>query len=79
VFSVCAEFHHALEPPFLGDDGGFHPLPLYGDGTTIDPADIEFADQIVNETRVLVPWQQGDMVILDVRILRMLMYESSPG
>lgn len=60
-----AEHHHALLPPFLGDDGGYHPLPLYGDGSTIDVADLETLNQIIESIKAVVKWDQGDVLILD--------------
>ncbi|GJN91803.1 hypothetical protein Rhopal_004826-T1 [Rhodotorula paludigena] len=63
-----AKHHGALEPPYLGDDGGYHPIPYYGDGTTIDVADLEIANQIIEETKADVKWQQGDVLILDNHI-----------
>ncbi|KAM0748535.1 Clavaminate synthase-like protein [Meredithblackwellia eburnea MCA 4105] len=60
-----AKYHKALEYPFLGDDGGYHPLPLYGDGSSIDVKDMEIADKIVHDSRVLVKWQAGDILLFD--------------
>lgn len=60
------KFYKALQPPFLGSDGGYHPLPLYGDGSAISVESLERADKIVEETRVLLKWQQGDVVLFDV-------------
>ncbi|GAA5834695.1 hypothetical protein JCM11251_003635 [Rhodosporidiobolus azoricus] len=60
-----AKHHHALSPPYLGDDGGYHPIPYYGDGTLIDVTDLEVANQIVEETKAEVKWEQGDVLILD--------------
>ncbi|GAA5904954.1 hypothetical protein JCM6882_002403 [Rhodosporidiobolus microsporus] len=60
-----AKHHHALTAPYLGDDGGYHPIPYYGDGTLIDVADLETANQIVEETKAEVNWEQGDVLILD--------------
>lgn len=61
-----SKHHKALEPPFLGDDGGYHPLPLFGDGSAIETTSLERADRIVEETRILLKWQQGDVVLFDV-------------
>ncbi|GAA6039922.1 hypothetical protein JCM8097_006801 [Rhodosporidiobolus ruineniae] len=60
-----AKHHGALSPPYLGDDGGYHPIPFYGDGSLIDVADLEIANQIVEETKAEIKWQQGDVLILD--------------
>ncbi|BGP45068.1 hypothetical protein JCM10450v2_000885 [Rhodotorula kratochvilovae] len=63
-----AKHHHALSPPYLGDDGGYHPIPLYGDGTSIAVSDLEIANQIIEETKAVVKWEQGDVLILDNHI-----------
>ncbi|KAF8912284.1 hypothetical protein CPB85DRAFT_1508865, partial [Mucidula mucida] len=60
-----SKHHKALEPPFLGDDGGYHPLPAYGDGGAIPVEWMEIADRIVHETRALVKWEKGDVVFFD--------------
>lgn len=57
--------HGATEPPFLGDDGSYHPLPTYGDGSAIATADLELALGIAEDMQVDVVWQQGDIVLLD--------------
>lgn len=68
--SLMPGFHNALSPPHLGTDGAFHPVPLYGDGSPIDLEDLDKAAHIVNETRVLVKWEDGDVLILDVSLGR---------
>lgn len=58
--------HGATKPPFLGDDGGYHPLPEYGDG---EPIEIEYLDQalsIAESLQVDVHWERGDIVLIDV-------------
>ncbi|KAF9019646.1 Clavaminate synthase-like protein [Hymenopellis radicata] len=60
-----SKHHKALEPPFLGDDGGYHPLPTHGDGGVIPVEWMEIADRIVHETRALVKWDKGDVVVFD--------------
>ncbi|GAA5872282.1 hypothetical protein JCM8547_004800 [Rhodosporidiobolus lusitaniae] len=60
-----AKHHSALLPPYLGDDGGFHPPPQYGDGSYIDVSNLDIANQIAEETKSVVKWQQGDVLILD--------------
>lgn len=57
--------HGATQPPFLGDDGGYHPLPTYGDGEAIDTADLELALDLAEATQVDLHWQKGDVVLLD--------------
>jgi hypothetical protein len=62
---LCAEHHHALLAPFLGDDGGYHPIPLYGDGTVISVSDLDILNQIAETTQAVIKWEQGDVLILD--------------
>lgn len=57
--------HGATEPPFRGDDGSYHPLPTYGDGSPIETADLELALSIAEDMQVDIIWQQGDVVLLD--------------
>ncbi|KAH8661684.1 hypothetical protein BGZ60DRAFT_413717 [Tricladium varicosporioides] len=57
--------HDATEPPYLGDDGSYHPLPTYGDGTRIPTKYLELALLIAEESQVLVKWEEGDIVLLD--------------
>ncbi|KAJ4546195.1 hypothetical protein HRR77_004731 [Exophiala dermatitidis] len=58
--------HGATQPPFLGDDGGYHPLPTYGDGSPINTEDLELALSIAEGMQVDVEWEVGDVVLLDV-------------
>lgn len=60
------EYFNAIEPPYLGTDDGYHPLPRYGDGSVINIDHLEQAAEIVRQTHVLVAWQQGDVLVLDV-------------
>ncbi|UPX16441.1 uncharacterized protein EKO05_0006840 [Ascochyta rabiei] len=57
--------HGATEPPFLGDDGAYHPLPTYGDGSPIATTDLELALNLAEEMQVDIEWQEGDVVLLD--------------
>ncbi|TVY81454.1 Clavaminate synthase-like protein [Lachnellula suecica] len=57
--------HGATEPPYLGDDGSYHPLPTYGDGTVIPTRYLELALEIAEASQVLVKWEKGDVVLLD--------------
>lgn len=58
--------HGATRPPYRGDDGSYHPPPLYGDGTVIESDYLDLALSIAESSQVLVEWQQGDMVLIDV-------------
>ncbi|KAH9894626.1 hypothetical protein F4778DRAFT_283318 [Xylariomycetidae sp. FL2044] len=57
--------HGATQYPYLGDDGSYHPLPEYGDGTPIETAYLDLALSLAEESQVLVDWQVGDVVLLD--------------
>lgn len=61
-----SKHHGATEPPYLGDDGSYHPLPTYGDGTTIENKYLDLALSLAESSQVLVNWQEGDIVLLDV-------------
>lgn len=58
--------HGATQPPYRGDDGSYHPLPLYGDGSIIESEYLDLALSIAESSQVLVRWEQGDVVLLDV-------------
>jgi alpha-ketoglutarate-dependent taurine dioxygenase len=58
--------HGATKPPFLGDDGGYHPLPEYGDGEPIEIEYLDLALSIAESLQVDIQWQQGDIVLIDV-------------
>ncbi|KAH7110899.1 hypothetical protein B0J11DRAFT_599202 [Dendryphion nanum] len=57
--------HGATQPPFRGDDGSYHPLPTYGDGSPIATADLELALNLAEDSQVDVHWEKGDLVLLD--------------
>ncbi|GAB7330063.1 hypothetical protein MBLNU13_g01743t1 [Cladosporium sp. NU13] len=57
--------HGATESPFRGDDGSYHPLPTYGDGSPIETADLELSLSIAEDMQVDITWQKGDVVLLD--------------
>ncbi|TVY91995.1 Clavaminate synthase-like protein [Lachnellula willkommii] len=60
-----SKHHGATEPPFLGDDGGYHPLPTYGDGSPIPTKYLELALSIAETSQVLIKWTPGDLILLD--------------
>lgn len=60
--------HGATQPPYLGDDGGYHPLPTYGDGEVIETEYLELALSIAEDLQVDVEWKEGDVVLLDVSV-----------
>ncbi|CEQ42605.1 SPOSA6832_04438, partial [Sporobolomyces salmonicolor] len=60
-----AQSQNALEPPYKGDDGAFHHIPTYGDGTPIPNRYLQKTADLIAEIRVLVPWEQGDVLLLD--------------
>ncbi|KAK7716730.1 hypothetical protein SLS64_002435 [Diaporthe eres] len=57
--------HGATQPPYRGDDGSYHPPPLYGDGSVIEGKYLDLALSIAEASQVLVKWEQGDVVLLD--------------
>ncbi|KAH6644525.1 hypothetical protein C7974DRAFT_439894 [Boeremia exigua] len=57
--------HGATEPPFRGDDGSYHPLPTYGDGSPIATAELELALNLAEKLQVDLHWQKGDIVLID--------------
>ncbi|KIL87824.1 hypothetical protein FAVG1_08703 [Fusarium avenaceum] len=57
--------HGATRPPFRGDDGSYHPPPEFGDGTPINPEDLDLLLNIAEDGAVGVNWEQGDLVLLD--------------
>ncbi|KUI72472.1 hypothetical protein VM1G_07564 [Cytospora mali] len=60
-----SKHHGATRPPYRGDDGSYHPPPLYGDGTIIESHYLDLALAIAESSQVLVKWEQGDVVLLD--------------
>ncbi|KAI0130325.1 hypothetical protein BJ170DRAFT_578513 [Xylariales sp. AK1849] len=60
-----SKHHGATEPPYRGDDGSYHPPPLYGDGTKIENQYLDLALALAESSQVLVSWQKGDVVLLD--------------
>lgn len=55
----------ALEPPHRGIDGNYHLPTTYGDGTEIPRAYLEKLLKISDEIGFLVPWQEGDVALID--------------
>lgn len=64
-----SKHHGATKFPYRGDDGSYHPPPLYGDGTVIESHYLNLALSIAEASQVLVEWQQGDVILLDVGCL----------
>lgn len=58
--------HGATQPPYRGDDGSYHPPPLYGDGSVIEGKYLDLSLSLAEASQVLVKWEQGDVVLLDV-------------
>lgn len=50
----------------MGDDGSYHPLPTYGDGAPIENQYLDLALSLAESSQVLLKWQEGDIVLLDV-------------
>jgi hypothetical protein len=54
-----------LESPHLSNEGKYQPPAFYGDGGLIPRRYFESAVEIIKETRALVTWKKGDVVLLD--------------
>ncbi|KAH7124379.1 hypothetical protein EDB81DRAFT_664877, partial [Dactylonectria macrodidyma] len=61
--------HGATEPPYRGDDNSYHPPPKYGDGEQIENKYLNLALSIAESSQVLVKWEQGDLVLLDMSMV----------
>ena len=55
----------ALDPPHRGTDGGVHLPTTYGDGSEIPRKYLERYLEISDEIGFLVPWEEGDVALLD--------------
>lgn len=74
---LLAQKWAALEPPFLGTDGAFHHLPTYGDGSAIPHRYLQLCADLIQETRVLIDWRVGDVLVLDNHLVRSFSSSSS--
>lgn len=59
-------YHGATEPPYRGDDDSYHPPPEYGNGEKIEKAHLDLALILAESLQVLVKWEKGDVVLIDV-------------
>ena len=67
-FNHAAFFHYTNLNANLLDEFKEHELPYntyYGDGSAIDPAVIEHINQAYEQEKVIFPWQEGDLLMLD--------------
>ncbi|KAL2835023.1 hypothetical protein BDW59DRAFT_177167 [Aspergillus cavernicola] len=55
----------ALAPPWRGVDGGIHLPTTYGDDSEIPREYLERLLQISDDIGFLVPWEEGDVALLD--------------
>ncbi|KAJ4998473.1 Clavaminate synthase-like protein [Colletotrichum sp. SAR 10_66] len=55
----------ALDPPHRGPDGRYHLPTTYGDDSEIPPEYLERLLEIGGEIQFLVPWEEGDVALLD--------------
>lgn len=62
-----SRYHGATRHPFCGDDGSYHPPPQFGNGTPMNVEDLDILLDIAEKSAVLIRWEQGDLIILDVR------------
>ncbi|KAK3902931.1 hypothetical protein C8A05DRAFT_43755 [Staphylotrichum tortipilum] len=68
--NVVSRFLNALNletllPPHLTSEGIFFPPCFYGDGSLIPPEYLESAVEFINETRSMVEWKKGDVILID--------------
>ncbi|KAF2711035.1 Clavaminate synthase-like protein, partial [Pleomassaria siparia CBS 279.74] len=54
-----------LDPPHLNERKQYQPPAFYGDGSLIPRVYLESAVEIIKETRSLVTWKKGDVLLLD--------------
>ncbi|KAK0746460.1 hypothetical protein B0T18DRAFT_465526 [Schizothecium vesticola] len=54
-----------LLPPHLNSEGEFQPPVFYGDGSLIPREYLDSAVEYIYETRALVSWRDGDVLLLD--------------
>lgn len=60
-----AKDNNALEAPYKGLDGKYHLPTTYGDGSPIPTAYLDWLLGLSDELSFLVPWQPGDVAIID--------------
>lgn len=68
--NIVSRFLNAVDagtllPPHVNKDGQYQPPAFYGDGGLIPRKYFETAVRIIGETRALVTWKRGDVVLLD--------------
>ncbi|KAK0721861.1 hypothetical protein B0T26DRAFT_739253 [Lasiosphaeria miniovina] len=54
-----------LLPPHLTGDGKYQPPAFYGDDSLIPREYLDSAVEFINETRAMVTWQAGDVILID--------------
>lgn len=57
--------YNALKPPHKGLNGNYHLPTLYGDGSLVPYEYLEKVLQIQEEIQFLVPWQAGDVALIN--------------
>ncbi|KAH7031485.1 uncharacterized protein B0I36DRAFT_243103 [Microdochium trichocladiopsis] len=55
----------SLLPPHINNDGQYQPPAFYGDGSLIPREYLDYAVAVIHETRALVTWRPGDVLLLD--------------
>ncbi|KAH7110062.1 hypothetical protein B0J11DRAFT_512602 [Dendryphion nanum] len=68
--NIVSRFLNAVDagtllPPHINRDGHYQPPAFYGDDGLIPQQYFETAVKIIHETRALVSWTRGDVVLLD--------------
>ncbi|KAL1989112.1 hypothetical protein VTN96DRAFT_5875 [Rasamsonia emersonii] len=62
---LSAQAAGSLEPPHINKDGRYQPPAFYGDGSPIPHRYLQTAVEIVKQTRSLITWKEGDVLLLD--------------
>ncbi|KAL1967160.1 hypothetical protein VTN77DRAFT_3451 [Rasamsonia byssochlamydoides] len=62
---LSAQAAGSLDPPHINKDGRYQPPAFYGDGSPIPHRYLQAAVDIIKETRSLITWKEGDVLLLD--------------
>jgi hypothetical protein len=73
-----ARDNQALEPPYFGIDGQYHLPTTYGDGSEIPPAYLSRLLDLSDEIGFLVPWETGDVALINNFTVQVCVQDTSP-
>jgi hypothetical protein len=68
----------ALDPPHRGNDGQIHLPTTYGDGSPIPYDALERYLEISEDIGFLVPWENGDVALVNNYTVQVCSLSSSP-